>query len=98
MGCGYEWGNKVRYRKIDKHRKGCYSVESVGNKTWSKAWFILGDKLEDSKHEPRYLGNKDGYKLKRGGEYWLVAMCNDPNCKARIAVPENDILKLVPAF
>jgi hypothetical protein len=78
----------MRTRILGKHIKDCAAMRNYRNKTWSTPWAyftpsgVYADKL--------------GRKRSLGGEPWMLAICNDIDCPAKIMVNETDILKSLP--
>lgn len=78
--------NKIRAKLLTKHSKKCRAIDSVKLGLWKHPWaFIHRFERRDS------LGRKP-----RGtGERWAIVICNDSNCKAQLAINEDDIINFV---
>ncbi len=67
-------------RLLKKHKRGCFAILNVKNKIWETPWVFA---------EHQYLG---GVKYTKRGFY--VWQCNDPSCKAKIAIKDSIVDKL----
>jgi len=76
----------IRTKLLTKHSKKCRAVDSVKLGLWAHPWaYIHRFERKDSL----------GRRTKGSGERWAVVICNDPNCKAQLAINEEDILNFV---
>jgi len=82
------------------HRKGCYALAHTQTKFWGNPWaFVPYDNEQfPNAYGERFRGDKSGrHKGQRQmmGETWFRIVCNDPDCKAKLLVSENEILTLL---
>ena len=73
------------------HSPKCGAVESVANGYWSNPWGPLDF------DEPSFYGTIAGNRKQRNNVKWLVFMCNDPGCRARLLVRSDDLLDYLSA-
>lgn len=86
---------KIRTIARPAHRPGCFAVAQYEKGSWPTPWacqayqggpFGIGE-------EGRFYGTPAGHVKKRNNVRWLVFICNDPQCRARLLVREDDLLE-----
>jgi hypothetical protein len=78
---------------IVKHRRGCRALASAERGDWDRPWGPPPWRVE---HGPSTLWlTKTGRKSpkRRGEVMWIVFMCNDTQCPARLVVQLDAILR-----
>lgn len=76
----------IRSKLLTKHSKKCRAINAVKLGLWKHPWAYI-----------HRFDRKDslGRKTTGTGERWGILLCNDPHCKAQLAISEEDIIKLV---
>ena len=75
----------MRAVQLEKHRAGCYGPQAVAAGYWDHPWVLpQGEWLRLDRR---------GRKHKTARTEFLVFRCNDPECKARIALLMEDVEK-----
>jgi hypothetical protein len=78
----------MKTKLIRKHSKDCaYKVMPINLKRHGSPWGVVAD-------NPNMFLTAAGSK--GGHRYWIRFTCNDPACKAEIAVLAEDVVKQFP--
>jgi hypothetical protein len=72
---------------IKKHVKNCSAINHVKKKIWGNPWTICRGEFR--------FGRLNS-PMKSGRRGWLFAICNNTQCKAKIAILAEDIESELP--
>ena len=71
--------------QLEKHKAGCYGPRAVDEGVWDHPWVLP---------KSGWLRlDRLGRKHKTASTEFLIFRCNDPECKARIALLMEDVEK-----
>lgn len=78
----------MNYKIIGKHNKDCHALKNAQDSFWNTPWAYFDD-------QQSYYGDSLG-RHKNGHKRWLVAICNNTECHAKIIVREDSMLEKLP--
>ena len=79
----------VKSKIIEPHVEDCYAVQNTEKGIWSTPWAIF-------KGVVNYGTNHSPFDKRGDSVRWILAVCNNTQCSAKVAVVEKDLLnKLV---
>lgn len=82
----------MKTRIFQKHARDCHALVMVARGALTTAWSLIED-------DQGFRANAAGvvsYTDRTNPYRWLIAICEDSDCPARIAIREQDILEALP--
>lgn len=77
----------IRTKLLTPHNADCVAMRYVADGRWKTPWAYI--------NESGFYGDKLG-GARGSTTRWCTADCNDPNCDAKIAFSDLDVLLMLP--